>query len=258
MRRAQPWLGTLVHIECDSDDDSLALNATRAAFDQITLVHRLMSFQEPSSELGQFNQLTVNTWMTISAPTAAVLRFALDLHQRCDGLFDVCSAGFHLAGYGTSNQLELDDANNRIKKHGPVQVNLSGIAKGYAVDLATSTLIANGIDSGIVNAGGDLRIFGPRKRPISVRHPVMLDQEVSIGAFHNQAIATSASYFESGSNILSRAVQNGAEAIQKNHSWTVAAPNCMTADSLTKVLALTVQPKHPIFATYNATAWIIA
>ena len=40
-------------------------------------------------------------------------------------------------------------------------VDLGGIAKGFAVDCAVEALKDNGVEAGIVNAGGDLRTFGP-------------------------------------------------------------------------------------------------
>jgi len=55
-----------------------------------------------------------------------------------------------------------------------VQLDFGGIAKGYAIDLACDTLRSRGVENAIVNAGGDLRVFGmhgPRPWRIAVRNP---------------------------------------------------------------------------------------
>ena len=54
--------------------------------------------------------------------------------------------------------------------HAPLALDLGGIAKGYAVDCAVDALIAAGADAGLVNAGGDLRLFGARPQTILLRH----------------------------------------------------------------------------------------
>jgi thiamine biosynthesis lipoprotein len=52
-----------------------------------------------------------------------------------------------------------------------VRVDLGGIAKGYAVDLAVRSLRRSGIENIVVNAGGDLRVAGPESHDVRLRHP---------------------------------------------------------------------------------------
>jgi len=51
--------------------------------------------------------------------------------------------------------------------HAPVHIDLGGIAKGYAVDRALMALRTAGCRGALVNAGGDLAVFGNRKHPSS-------------------------------------------------------------------------------------------
>jgi len=70
----------------------------------------------------------------------------------------------------------------------PVALDLGGFAKGYAVDRAIEALKSNGCISGLVNAGGDLRVFGPRTEPILLRGPA---GELSEVALADAALAVS-------------------------------------------------------------------
>jgi FAD:protein FMN transferase len=53
--------------------------------------------------------------------------------------------------------------------HAPVELDLGGIAKGHAIDRAVEKLQELGCTSGLVNAGGDLRVFGDRAETIFLR-----------------------------------------------------------------------------------------
>jgi len=52
-----------------------------------------------------------------------------------------------------------------------VALDFGGFAKGYAVDCAIEALMSHGCAAGLVNAGGDLRVFGTRAEPIILRGP---------------------------------------------------------------------------------------
>jgi len=66
----------------------------------------------------------------------------------------------------------------------------------YPVDMAIATLQSHGVPSGLVNAGGDLRIFG-EPQPVHVRLPDAPGMLASLGLFADCALATSAAYFSS-------------------------------------------------------------
>jgi thiamine biosynthesis lipoprotein len=77
-------------------------------------------------------------------------------------------------------------------------LDLGGIAKGYAVDLATDTLRALGFKSAIINAGGDLSLIGKRLdgRPfrIAIRHPRLNDGFIGYLDLEDVCVATSGDY----------------------------------------------------------------
>jgi thiamine biosynthesis lipoprotein len=69
------------------------------------------------------------------------------------------------------NDIAVSSDETEVVCHAPVALDLGGFAKGYAVDCAVEALMANGCTAGLVNAGGDLRVFGQRNEPVFVRGP---------------------------------------------------------------------------------------
>jgi thiamine biosynthesis lipoprotein len=74
-----------------------------------------------------------------------------------------------------------------------MELDLSGIAKGYAVDMAVEKLISGGVKTGLVNAGGDMRVFGEKTWKIGVRDP-RGTEVIRVLELKNEAVATSGDY----------------------------------------------------------------
>jgi FAD:protein FMN transferase len=83
-------------------------------------------------------------------------------------------------------------------KHAGMRIGFGGIGKGYAADRARSVLQNRGVTSGIVNASGDLAVWGgqPDGHPwtIGVVHPDAADQPFSYIQLSDMAVATSGNY----------------------------------------------------------------
>jgi thiamine biosynthesis lipoprotein len=131
-----------------------------------------------------------------------------------------------------------------------VRFDLGGIAKGYAVDSAVEAMIAAGCEAGWVNAGGDLRAFGHARLPVSLRDEatggVRVFATLSEGAF-------ATSHFERDSRSQATGAPDG-RAVRAHAS--VAAPLCMWADALTKLVAISGDASHPLLSRYGARAWL--
>ncbi len=78
-------------------------------------------------------------------------------------------------------------------KRDNMQIDLSGIAKGYAADKAVEVLKKEGIKKGLVNAGGDIRVFGDRVFNIGIKDPRKTGVIKTI-KLKNQAVASSGDY----------------------------------------------------------------
>lgn len=273
-RRAQPWLGTFVEITiADPLGDGELLSCFNNAFARIAEVHRLMSFHDPASDVSRINRAAVGESVAIHAHTYEVIQTALAMTVATGGLFDVSCAPklvewdylpmptSDLPEYCAGRSLFILEERHRTKKTGAAWLDLGGIAKGYAVDLAIGTLKQAGIQSACVNAGGDLRAFGETAYPVAIRDPA---RPVATGLhteIQNEAMATSGSYFSRkriGDQEFS-ALVNGINGlpIGGNISASVRAPTCMFADALTKLVSATANPKHPVLEQFGATAFII-
>ena len=92
--------------------------------------------------------------------------------------------------------LDVDERSIAYRKPG-LQVDLGGIAKGFAVDRGIALLRTHGIQSAVISAGGDSRILGDlgdRPRTIGIRHPRRQDEFVVLIPLADTAISTSGDY----------------------------------------------------------------
>lgn len=281
IRRAQPWLGTLVEISVADDEasgDPQISIAINAAFAAVALVHRRMSFHDPASDISAINRLAVDDSIVVDAGTAVVLRCAAMLEEISDGVFNM-ACGQRLAAWGYLPQLTSTgtptadtqqplqrtvieiDAKDSVRRTRPGWIDLGGIAKGYAVDRAVAALQAYGIASACVNAGGDLRAFGQQTFAVVVRDPRMLTRVGRTLELRNQALASSACYFSRRDidGVPHSALVDGAngQPVVVDTSASVLAPSCMLADGLTKIVMASGDADHPVLARFDATAFII-
>ena len=268
MIRCKPLLGTFVEISVEEDDGLIAINH---AFDAIQKVQDLMGFHNTQSELSQINQHAHKDAVEIHAWTAQVIKIAKEVYLKSDGLFN-CGIGHRLVAAGllprhiTFSNHELGGiediqflAPDLIKSARPVCLDLGGIAKGFAVDMAVRVLISEGITSGSVNAGGDLRVFGKTSFPIQIRNPEFPKELIEVGSLKDGAIATSSLYFANRdgqrSHIINPLAQNHSEVhAGVSGSFSILAKECVYADALTKVLALSNDEHHPCFSHFSAQA----
>ena len=237
-RRARPLLGTLVEVGLVGLIDGPE-GAHDAAFAAIAEVQSQLSRFEPASDIAWFNAARAGERRAIGPHTRAVLAAARVLGDETRDLFDIT------LGSGSQHWHVQGDA--LVKRHDDVAFDLGGIGKGYAVDHAIDALIACGCKAGWVNAGGDLRAFGDIDVPVSVR------DEHGGGArpfaqLRDAAIATSR--FGHGA----RSTLSAPGAIDAHVS--VAAPLCLWADALTKLVAISGDTAHPLLARHGAQAWL--
>jgi thiamine biosynthesis lipoprotein len=239
VRRARPLLGTLVEVGVVARDDR-AQAWIAAAFDAVAEVQARLSRFDPGSDVARFNALPEGAAIDpVSTDTRTVLRTSRALRDASAGAFDV-SIGSAAHGWRV-------DGTRLVKTDARTRLDLGGIGKGHAVDRAIATLQAAGAPAGWVNAGGDLRVFG-LALPIELRDEATGGKR-RFGTLEDGAFATSR--FGPGA----RASLAG-EARATHVS--VAAPTCLLADALTKVVAVSGDARHPLLARAGAVAIVHA
>nr|WP_240980420.1 FAD:protein FMN transferase [Ramlibacter agri] len=228
-----------IQTEAAAGDEVTARRAIDAAFARVARVHALMSAHSADSDLARLARAAAGVPLALDPDTVAVLRIAQHWRAASRGAFDPEMAARRLAGrrpgiaaaqhgMGRLARLHILDERTVVSEDGPLPLDLGGIAKGYAVDRAVEVLQAAGLRSGLVNAGGDLRAFGPRTWSIEVQHAAVTARTRKLLRLHEGAVATSTGAAHNADFVATR---RRAPAWQRG---TVLAPDCATADALTK------------------------
>jgi thiamine biosynthesis lipoprotein len=232
VERARPLLGTVVAIRVEDRSQPSAHRAIDAAFAEVSLIQRLMSFQDPDSELSELNHKAAHGAMSVHPHTFAVLRWSQAIATASCGSFDISAAPGASGAVADWRDIELLPPRS-VRYRRPLRVDLSGIAKGYAVDLAVARLRAHGVRRALVNAGGDLRVLGPEVARIALRSQVA-GRQLAVLELANGALATSDAH--SGVTV------------------SVMARRCMVADALTKVVIAQHRGAAAVLRKFGATA----
>lgn len=230
-----------------------------------------MSQWEPDSDLSRFNRAPAGAWQSIPPEFAQVVAAALEIAAASDGAFDPClgelterwgfgSAGVvacvpeDVSGAGSLRRLDYDAAARRIRRSEGAVLDLSGIAKGYGVDLAAEWLLANDVRHFLIEVGGELRGEGirPDGQPwwVDVETPPASSVPSSRIALHDLSVATSGHYrrgFTAGGHHYSHSFdpRSGRPIVNGVSSVTVLHRNCMMADGWATALTV-LGPKSAI------------
>jgi thiamine biosynthesis lipoprotein len=223
--------GTFVAVEAEAPAQDAAERAIGAAFEAFVTVERLMHPTRAGSDLAHLARCEPGGRVPLDPWTYELLELCARLHRASGGCFDPCLPS-------ASGRLPDLDLTERLfaRARAPLRIDLGGIAKGFAVDRAVDALRAAGCSGGLVNAGGDLAVFGTRAHRIvcrTARSQVVVD-------IRDAALATS----EAGPARPSRPLEHrghyhgvdGAEAAPG--AVTITAPSAAVADGLTKCLLL--------------------
>jgi FAD:protein FMN transferase len=162
--RMRVALGTFIAIEAEGLKTQPLQRAVGAAFGAVAQVGQLMHPTRGGSDLVAIRDAAAGAALAVHPWTWEVLELAQQLHRLSGGVFDPCVP----EGLGRLADLELP-APQLVRRHAPLRLDLGGIAKGYAVDRAIAALRAAGCTAGVVNAGGDVRVFGRRPRDLWCR-----------------------------------------------------------------------------------------
>lgn len=226
VRISGPTMGTSYHIAwAGSEHDREALQQQVDA--RLVAINRSMSTYDPESELSRLNRgllpAGADGWVRLSADLTEVLALALQVWRDSGGAFDVTigplvnawgfgpqarpehipDAGFirtTLAAIG-SDAIRLDAGQQRLQLQKPLYIDLSAIAKGWAVDEIAAILEQHGISGYMVEIGGEIRTAGskPDGQPwrIAIERPPLQDdgREVALVITPaNTGLATSGNY----------------------------------------------------------------
>ncbi|WP_198000032.1 FAD:protein FMN transferase [Gimesia alba] len=250
-------------------DKPIANKASQNAFARIKELNKILSDYDPESELNQLCRLSgPGKPIKVSPHLLKLLKKSQALSEETKGAFDVTigpvvrlwrrarrqkklpdsqrfeaarsKVGFGLMKISLPNQtVELTQKDMRL--------DLGGIAKGYAADIALSVLKEQGITRAMVDASGDIVLGDPPPGTCGWKIGISssdapnakIDRYLQI---HNMAVATSG-------DALQHVVINGKRyshivdphtglGLTDQSRVTVIAPDGVTADSLASAISV--------------------
>ena len=247
LQRVRPYLGTLVAIEVDASTAVGALAAIDSAFAAIERVGLLLH-PTAGSDSRLLLAARVGERVRLDPWSYEVLCQCRELHAASRGVFDPCRPECA----GRMDQIDLSVAGSAAKL-ADVGLDLGGIAKGFAVHRAIAALREHGGGSGLVNAGGDVRVFGSAPREILLR-------SASGGAYRFELEDAAVAVSEPRSSRSPRehvGYYIGTTRERVAGRWvSVIAPSATLADGLAKCAMLCPpEVSEPLLARYGARAF---
>lgn len=283
VRREQTLMQTSVAIICLADDVDKAGVAIDAAFRRMAATVAVLTRFDPASPVAHLNRDghfenpppelrdVLQRSLAISAVTDGdfdisvlpVLQFFESLRQPAvlDGRDRVqLGERDHLINY---RHIALDVRGVRFT-HPGMSVTLDGLAKGYVLDQGIASLKASGIESALVDAGGDIRAISGsdsnRQWHVGIVDPADINQVAAIVTIRNAALGTSGNYriFYSADKTLFHVINPHTGYSPLNYSSvTVMAETSVDADAMSVAAASMPVPRlKEVMASQN-DQWLV-
>jgi thiamine biosynthesis lipoprotein len=251
LKRCQPWLGTLVEMSCLAEP-GLSRDIFQAPFAMVAKVHHLMSLQQGDSELARLNRAPLGAWLEVSEETGEVLEFAKSLALESGLAFNPTFRNG--ADPSSAYQIERRASGARARRMQSCVIDLSGVAKGYAVDRAMQLLVQAGPAEVLVNAGGDMRHAGRSPQRIALRDAANPCRHAGIVTLCGQALASSTSRVLDGDGPCDEAgvVDGAGRTLPIGRAASVLAASAMLADALAKVVLVDGARAEPLLLRHGA------
>ena len=296
IRTRQPYqvmsgetMNTYYRIKIRTDkENNLLHNAIR---DELQRINKEMSVFDSSSEISSINNDDSGEWIDLSPEMSEVLKDARKTYVESNGNFDPTVGKLvDLWGFGTTrsskrvpsdkkikealkstgfDKLRFNGNYTRVKKSIPdVKLNLSALAKGYAVDRVAALLDDNGHTDYIVEIGGEVKARGNRSEEskgwnVAVVEPNTQNYENAyVLGLKDFAVATSGDYrnfFYYNDKRYSHTIspKTGYPVEHSLTSATVSHKSCMHADALATAIMAMGERKGPNFANENNLAVVL-
>jgi len=244
---AEPHMGTVVRITIYATDDS----AIQPAFARIAELDRKLSDYKSDSELNNVCRTAHSRPVRVSTDLYRLLESAQRLSARSDGAFDVTIGTlthlWRLGRLGDTETLARVGWRNLILSRGTVylklagmQLDLGGIAKGFAADEALAVLRAHGVKRALVAVSGDIAAGDPP--PGKAGWTIQVEPDGRDVLLRNAAISTSGDteqYLDVGGVRYSHIIDPTTGLGLTNHiAVTVIARRGLDADPLATALSV--------------------
>ena len=213
VKRMSFLLNTWVYGEAVHADRLCARQALDAAFDEVKRLEGLLSRFLKDSVISQINREAHQSPVWVDREIFCLLELGLGIARGSQGAFDITTAPLcdlwreaEKRGKAPSESevrgslsrtgyqfLKLDPGRSTVSfLRSGMGLDLGAIGKGYILDCAARFLKDRGIETGFLNAGGNIVSWNPDGSRIGVRDPLDGDKILSTLFLKNEAVATSA------------------------------------------------------------------
>ena len=192
-------MGTIYHIKVITSDQVEALQ--REVDTELARINQMMSTYIADSDLSLFNESTIGESYPVPAELISLLGRSAEISDSTGGAFDVTVGPLvSLWGFGAEGQLQvpheqqveralsqvgmqhLKISERSLTRSVELYVDLSAIAKGYAVDRISELLAKKGFPRHMVEIGGELKGLGNNDRGspwlIAIERPELLERSI--------------------------------------------------------------------------------
>lgn len=262
-RRVLKLMGNRFEITVVSDDAAWAQERINDAIAEMQRIERLLTTFNEESETNRINRYAGIMPVKVSAEIIALIQRATRISRLTQGAFDITYGAVDKSLWNFDTQMAvLPDAATARKmvrlinfrnvivdeaagtvflKEKGMRIGFGGIGKGYAAECAKSLLKRLGVTSGIVNAAGDLTVWGhqPDRQPwtIGIANPDQANRLFSSLQLSDMAIATSGNYekyvFINGKRYSHTIDPRTGLPVSGIKSVSILCPNAEIADALT-------------------------
>jgi FAD:protein FMN transferase len=262
---SHPAMGTVYTVVAYGQDRAALAETVDRVFDEIDRLDARMSNYKPESELSTVNREAATHPVACSPELFALVQYSWRASEQSGGDFDITVGplmklwGFfrgegrlpsaqELAGVQTKigyRHVHLDAARRTIRfDTGGMELDLGGIAKGYAVDRAADILRSQGVAAALISSGGS-SIYALGSPPgehgwkVTVRDPLHPDRTADVLHLQNFALSTSGNYerfFKIDGKIYCHIMDpHTGWPVQNMLSTVAAVPTGVETEALTKI-----------------------
>ncbi len=219
-QRALRLMGNRFELSVVGDDADVAEAHIDSAIAEISRIEKLLTTFSDDSQTNQINQNAGIQPVKVDREVFDLVARSLRISRITQGSFDITYGSIdkslwnfdvnmkQLPDAGTARKsvrlinyrnVELDPVNSTIfLREKGMRIGFGGIGKGYAAERAKLILKQRGVESGIVNASGDLTAWGlqpdGKKWTIGIVNPDLKQEVFSYLSVTDMAIATSGNY----------------------------------------------------------------
>lgn len=219
VKRSQMLMGTVVFVTAVGADEKIAQRAVKAGLDEIRRLEELLSTWISISELSQVNAAAGRKSIQVSQETFEVLTRSLEVAKLTQGGFNIALGpavnAWDVSGEGhvpsqeklealrpqiELSNVQLDETTRSVWLRRPgMSIDVGGIGKGYAADLAARVMRTAGATAGVVALSGDIKTFGrmpdTQRFVFGIQHP-RKEQGQVLGRIEleDEAVSTAGDY----------------------------------------------------------------